>query len=494
MKSKLFLLFLALCFIQCDDFLEEQSQSEVRPSTVSDMEKILESGAYPTEEMGALMNRKTEIFTDNVRSNIVEAGYQAQKENEMWRFRWDLLMFNEDGGGNDISFWKVPYERIMGCNLVLEYIDQMAGSDVKKAHIKGESYVLRGLYYYILVNFFGVPYNYGDPTINSGVPLKLNTGVTDEKFKRNSVAECYEQILEDLETGTRLMKEGQEAQSNDVLRLRYPVGWALLSRVCLHMNKWDEVICYADSVLDIHPQLFEMKSATSYSSGVYDSRTPMELLWCCVEKDEDTMALYPCSPSEELLDLYVLYDIKEGLSDLRIVTSNTFAYFVKPTWGDYAGIYVNSKKGVNGTYWVNGGIRTAEVYLNRAEAYIRKYIETHNEEDAYLALNDLNELRRNRLSAGYVDMTMADFTNADELLEFCLRERRRELCYEGNHRWFDLRRLGMPEITHIFLDNDNGHETKYVLQKNDSRYVLPIPGEVLRRNPNLTEIVNGNNK
>ena len=74
MKSKLFLLFLALCFIQCDDFLEEQSQSEVRPSTVSDMEKILESGAYPTEEMGALMNRKTEIFTDNVRSNIVEAG------------------------------------------------------------------------------------------------------------------------------------------------------------------------------------------------------------------------------------------------------------------------------------------------------------------------------------------------------------------------------------------------------------------------------------
>ena len=91
-------------------------------------------------------------------------------------------------------------------------------------------------------------------------------------------------------------------------------------------------------------------------------------------------------------------------------------------------------------------------------------------------------------------MTMADFTNADELLEFCLRERRRELCYDGNHRWFDLRRLGLPEITHIFLDNDNGHETKYVLQKNDSRYVLPIPGEVLRRNPNLTEIVNGNNK
>ena len=46
MKSKLLLLFLALGFIQCSDFLEEQSQSEIRPSTVADMEKILECIYY----------------------------------------------------------------------------------------------------------------------------------------------------------------------------------------------------------------------------------------------------------------------------------------------------------------------------------------------------------------------------------------------------------------------------------------------------------------
>ena len=46
-----------------------------------------------------------------------------------------------------------------------------------------------------------------------------------------------------------------------------------------------------------------------------------------------------------------------------------------------------------------------------------------------------------------------------------------------------------------FLDNDNGYETKYVLQENDPRYVLPIPSEVLRKNPNLTEMVsNDSNK
>ena len=80
---------------------------------------------------------------------------------------------------------------------------------------------------------------------------------------------------------------------------------------------------------------------------------------------------------------------------------------------------------------------------------------------------------------------MDAFADAEELLAFCLRERRRELCFEGNHRWFDLRRLGMPEIKHVFLDQDNGYGTEYVLQKEDPRYVLPIPDEVTKRNPNL---------
>lgn len=486
MKSRLFLLFLALCFIQCGDFLEEQSQSEVRPSTVSDMEKILESGAYPTQAAGRLFNRETEIFTDNVQSTIVDVGLVTRKESESWRFRWDEAMFHEDGGGSDITFWSTPYERIKGCNIVLEYTDEMDGSDVKKAHIKGEAYVLRGLYYYMLVNFFGAPYNGGDPTTNLGVPLKLVTGVTDEKFKRNTVAECYDQILKDILLGTQLMKENHERQSNDILRLRYPTGYALLSRVYLHMNDWDKVISYADSVLDIQPQLLDLKSAYNASgSGVYHGNTRTEILWAMAETDgttKDRDVIAPFIPSSDLLDLYLLYDV-DGTTDGRM-DDKGIGWFKWSSW-DNPRVYRCVLKGYAAQYWINAGIRTAEVYLNRAEAYIRKYMKSGNEAEARLALEDLNELRRHRLSAEYVDVAMDKFANAEELLEFCLRERRRELCYEGNHRWFDLRRLGMPELTHVFLDNDNGYETTYTLRKNDGRYVLPIPGEVLLRNPNL---------
>lgn len=50
---------------------------------------------------------------------------------------------------------------------------------------------------------------------------------------------------------------------------------------------------------------------------------------------------------------------------------------------------------------------------------------------------------------------------------------------------FDLRRLGMPEIKHIYVDDQNGHETVNILQKEDPRYVLPIPARVIEQNPNL---------
>lgn len=485
MRSKLLLLFLAFCFIQCSGFLEEQSQSEIRPSTVSDMEKILETMAYPTSEVGTLLARKTEIFTDNVRSNIVtEASYISMKEKELWRFRWDLQMFNTGGGGQDITFWSLPYDRIKGCHLIIEYIDDMHGDDNRKAHMKGEVYALRAYYYYMLVNFFGLPYNYGDPSKNPGVPLKLTSGVTDEKFKRNSVKECYEQIIKDLNAGIDLMKAHQEGESKLIGRMRYIAGYALLSRVYLHMNDWDRVITFADSVLNVRPELLNMKETSTSSTGVYHENTSTEALWAVREKADDNWnMLKPCSPSSDLTDLYTMWDVDNDAIDYRLM-NNTLAFFRKDSWST-DGLWRDVIKGQMAQYWNNGGIRTAEVYLNRAEAYIRKYMVSGNREEAQRALDDLNTLRRHRFNKNYVDMTLDVFEDADALLAFCLRERRRELCYESNHRWFDLRRLGMPEIKHIFVDQDNGHETEYVLQKEDPRYVLPIPNAVTERNPNL---------
>ena len=67
-------------------------------------------------------------------------------------------------------FGRFPYSRIKGCNVILEYMDQMDGDEVKQEHLRGEAYFLRGFYYFYLTNFFGFPYNYGNPAENPAGP------------------------------------------------------------------------------------------------------------------------------------------------------------------------------------------------------------------------------------------------------------------------------------------------------------------------------------
>ena len=131
------------------------------------------------------------------------------------------------------------------------------------------------------------------------------------------------------------------------------------------------------------------------------------------------------------------------------------------------------------------GIRTAEIYLNRAEACIHKFMDTGNDSYRTQALEDLNQLRENRYDTRNVAYQRVDIMDVGELYEFYRDERRRELCFEG-HRWFDLRRYGMPELTHVYFVEE-GQEEMVTLNPEDPRYVLPIPRVALERNPYLRQ-------
>ena len=95
----------------------------------------------------------------------------------------------------------------------------------------------------------------------------------------------------------------------------------------------------------------------------------------------------------------------------------------------------------------------------------------------------LNRLREKRFDPeDYDDVT---FTDQAELIQFIRDERRRELCFEG-HRWFDLRRWGMPSFTHKWHDNAETTRT-YMLEENDLLYTVPIPDEALELNNKLEQ-------
>ncbi len=79
----------------------------------------------------------------------------------------------------------------------------------------------------------------------------------------------------------------------------------------------------------------------------------------------------------------------------------------------------------------------------------------------------------------YAPLKSADF-NDEQLLQRVLEERRVEMAFDGGMRWFDLRRLGKPALTHLYK---NGVE--YKLKQGDPRYLLQIPLSEQTNSPDM---------
>lgn len=523
----------------CDGFLDEYSVSEVRPTELTDLEQLLLGDGYLDANQNEEMYNIMDIFTDDIQCDgLGNESFRDYFEEMRWRFLWDPNMFNAAGGGYDAAFWETPYNKILGCNIVLDCLDEMTGEEELRENLRGEALVLRALYYLQLVNMYGKPY-YDSPETNPGVPLKLTMDVRDERLPRNTVAEVYEQIEGDLLRGNQLLTRYDF--DRNFLRIGHLAAKAFLSRMYLYMEDWDKAIAYADSVLAVKPDLLDLNtvnwsSASQNPKSVYSTDTPDEVIWMREGyrnvPEMNTLKAPSYGVSDELLDLYGACNstmVSQGtIEDLR--GSLWFAWWVNmgggpslpiptaassradgpstlpstpggsidlpdvpggPSVGPGPGPGPSTPSSYRGYLAIGGsnsnvyqGIRTAEMYLNRAEGYIHKYMETGDASCCQKALNDLNELRRHRFNNAY-PYEEVNITDPEELWQFYQEERRRELAGDWMHRWCDLRRYGMPEFTHVFFEEEGGNRTEATISEN--RYVLPIAEEVIRLNPRLEQ-------
>ena len=460
-RLRLFILILvaSLGMSGCSNFLKESSQDEVIPETVYDYSELILNymGYSNIWQMLFVLSDETQL-----RSDVFDYGddYSYSMEVE-GVFTWQPDMWETETRIN--SAYADTYSFIMGVNAVLDGIDEARGDQETRDRVKAEALGLRGFYYFFLVNLFGEPYNYNKEAI--GVPLKLTAGLVENGMKRNTVEEVYKQIVEDLETSSELFNQLPKTRGD--YRINSTTVDIILSRVYLFMERYDDAITAANRAiasaegLTDYTKLAEDAEFTMYS---YDNS---EVEWVYGDAGEvyDGSIL---APSSSLMECFT------GKSDRR-----ELFWFSGYDWETEEMVYDETIYKISnyGTTPTNT-IRISEAYLNRAEAYVLSEQANKNT----LALTDLNELRRNRI----VDYEDVNITDEAQLLDEIRTERYAELSFEG-HRWFDLRRYGMPSIKHDYKQYGKDAWMTYTLKEKDPLYTLPIPSTAIKNNIQLEQ-------
>jgi len=505
MNTKKFIIysFLLLCTVlcSCKKFLAEYSQDEIRPTTSTDLAALMYSDAYPYNMLFDTFDLLTDDLLCNGPAKTSQgtnvANYETALLSGMAMFKFDPMMFEASQIipiGADV--YTAYYNKIKGCNVVMDNLVNVSGSEADKNAILGQCLFLRAFYYLKLVTIYGQPYSgVGvNPETSLGVPLVLSSQVKDGGLSRSSLKAVYDQIEVDLLKATDLLNANFVPPTT--FRIGAPTANALLSRFYLFRglnSDWDKAIDYASRVLAVKSTLTQLNTffngANFANQGVYLSSNP-EVLWTYGNSTTTaTIGYFPTlsigynPPYAVSASLTNLYDRGNGAGTTYEGDLRYKAYFtVYINGGSF--LYRPAKAVPNATYG-GKGFRVAELYLNRAEAYAKRFVQTGNLADGNAALADLNYLRQSRFDTRTTAYKPVIITDAAELFKFCQDERRRELCLEDGDRWVDIKRWGLT-VSHSFIGTD-GTTTQHVLPAGSPLYAVPIPYTAFLNNPGLVQ-------
>lgn len=357
--------------------------------------------------------------------------------------------------------WGAYYYMIDQANRVLSRIDEIPSAtpadDALKTRYKGEAMAMRAIGHYELMrNYSG---NYDANAL--GVPV-MTSNQTFAFPPRNTMGEVMQQIETDLTTAKTMVATANSSNYADTAINNIIVA-GLQARVALYKGDFDAAITYATEVINsgIRPLdganfpliwtdqsqselLFRFRFATSTAIGGLFTTTGNTIYF---------------APSDKLIDSYDADDIRPD------------AYFA--SLGGNNLVYKHYISARGGRVVDLKAMRTAEMYLIRAEANARK-----SAPNITAGAADLNALRAQRI-VGYTDET---FTSASALLDAVTLERYKELCFEG-FRFYDLKRLGLP----LERSSTDAAPAWQSLPASSFRFVFPIPNSEMLVNRQMVQ-------
>ena len=383
-------------------------------------------------------------------------------------YKWDAVVYEDEQNSSELEN---TMENLYIYNKIInEVLLATDGLEQDKLALQAEAKVGRAWVYLMLINYYGLPYNSQTSETDLGFPIITEADLVASNFKRATVKEVYDFIIEDLTSAIPNLSTSVVSR----FRLTKAAGNALLGKTYVFMGEFEKAKPYLEkafsqmSIMGIDARLLD------YNLGYRGQRV-----------DTDPESLYGKqmvnnwgNTSSELAvkpEVMALYDD----NDLRL---NLYSSNIR---GGGAYSVDGAKRKVTGSGQTAFGVRIQEIYLLNAEVKCRL-------NDLEGAVELLEELRRHRMPAQFAVVPTNIASDRKALLQFIFDERLREFAGLGFY-WFDVRRLTVDadiptpvsSYSHAIYDNQGNVINSYTLTK--ERLVLKFPKTVLDQNPNLID-------
>lgn len=391
-------------------------------------------------------------------------------------FRWDAVIYEPEEDAPELGIMQTIYSYN---KIINEVMGSSGGTEQQKKEIQAEAKAGRAWTYFLLINYYGKPYNEVTAATDPGFPIVKEADINEVKFSRATVKEVYDFIIDDLIEAISVLP----SQITHRRRMSGIAANILLAKVYMTMGKFEEALPLLNSAF----------------TGISSSDVPLQLYNYNIVFQPDGLfqpisSMGPNSPyawvNSEVVFMKETYNVwafwydelvlspqASSLyksSDLRLKFYSAASYF-----GD---IYPLSMLRRIGRGNSEIGVILPEFYLLLAECKARL-------NDLPGAIANVETLRKNRMPEEDAPVPSSITGNKEALVKFILEERIREFALQG-YRWLDMRRLSVdPEYnltvnyTHKVYDL-SGNETE-TITLTPERLTLQFPQKIMNQNPGM---------
>jgi hypothetical protein len=432
-----------------NDFLDAKPSTDlVTPQKLDDIKALLDNTDFVNQTGGlGQMGADEYVFVDYT---AWQGTFTAMQRNA---YIWAQDIYE---GEPLVQDWNIPFTSIFYANNALQSLDEMNLPDSPdKDHVKGWALFVRAYAYHDLVRNFCLAYDPQTANTDLGLPIQKSPRI-NEIHPRATLKQTYNLIIEDLKEATRLLSS-QFPQDNRN-RPSKASAYALLARVYLMMNEYENAELSADASLAIYNKLIDYNTVSKTATTPFD-RFNQETIFNA--KQFSVHGITSNQPSNTAVTINPTIIASYHTDDLRLSIffgiNNQGKYYKKTGY-------------FGGDFYPFHGLAVDEIYLIKSECLARRGQITES-------MSWLNDLLVKRFT-NTKPYTAISAGNKEEAIATILEERKKELIWRGI-RWSDIKRLNKIGANITLKRILNGKE--YYLSPNNLKYAFPIPDVEIAR-------------